>query len=348
MALNVVHDPDLAWQDRKAESFTVSPLHAGSARLGYRRTSPSIAQRNLELACADPELSHREAKRIRPRYYGGECGISLGTAMAISGAAASPNMGYHSSPTVTFLMTLFNARLGWWLGNPGRPGEKVFDAQAPRLSLVTLWKELFGLTTEREPFVYLSDGGHFDNLGLYEMVRRRCRFIVVCDASADVDCNFADLGTALRRIAADFQVTVSFKSSDFKIRRRTPDGTKVEGDYWAVADICYAGADAAEGAPKGVAADARNGTLIYIKPCFYGTEPRDIYNYALESPTFPHESTADQFFGESQFESYRALGEYIGTLAFAQAEAIRNFGGGASVPPGGSPVPTSAPSTVRL
>jgi hypothetical protein len=346
MALNIVRDPDLALQDRKAESFTVSPLHAGSAGLGYRRTSPSIAQRELELECADPELvSHREAKRIRPKYYGGECGISLGTAMAISGAAASPNMGYHSSPTVTFLMTLFNARLGWWLGNPGEDGEDVFNAPAPRLSLVTLWKELFGLTTAKEPFVYLSDGGHFDNLGLYEMVRRRCRFIVVCDASADANCNLADLGTALRRISADFQVTVTFKSDEFKIRRRSPDGTRVDADYWAVADICYAGADAAENAAKGGTPDARNGTLVYIKPSFYGREPRDIYNYALQSPTFPHESTADQFFGESQFESYRALGEYIGMQACEQLEVIKKFGG-VSIPPGENPVPTVVPSRV--
>src|SRR6185295_9910671 len=93
-ALNLVAGQDLAWQQRKAECFTASPLHCGAARLGYRRS----------------------------QAFGGENGISLGTAVATSGAAANPNMGYHSSPAVTFIMTLFNARLGVWLGNPGPLG----------------------------------------------------------------------------------------------------------------------------------------------------------------------------------------------------------------------------------
>src|SRR5262249_43259918 len=90
-----------AWPERKAEPFTVTPLHSGSSVLGYR---PS-------------------------RDYGG--GITLGTAVAISGAAASPNMGYHSSPTLAFLLTLFNVRLGWWLGNPGSSGEKRYRLDGP-------------------------------------------------------------------------------------------------------------------------------------------------------------------------------------------------------------------------
>src|SRR5262249_19821352 len=91
MALNLAKREDLAWQERKAESFTSSPLHSGSGKLGYRDS----------------------------KTYGDGDGISLGTAVAISGAAASPNMGYHSSPPLALLLTLFNVRLGWWLGNPG-------------------------------------------------------------------------------------------------------------------------------------------------------------------------------------------------------------------------------------
>jgi len=98
MTLNLVAGKRLAWQQRKAESFTVSPLHAGSSRLSYRPSG---------------EYGGHE---------GGKDGISLGTAIAISGAAASPNMGYHSSGVIGFIMTLFNARLGAWLGNPGETG----------------------------------------------------------------------------------------------------------------------------------------------------------------------------------------------------------------------------------
>jgi hypothetical protein len=178
IALNLVAGEKLAWQQRKAESFTVSPLHCGSSDVGYRRTSDDV--------------------NGKPVYYGGKDGISLGTAMAISGAAASPNMGYHSSPLVTFLMTLFNARLGWWLGNPGYAGRKTYKRSGPLFAARPMIAEALGLTNDKNKYVYLSDGGHFENLGLYEMVRRRCHTIFVVDASQDGDFKFEDLGGAVR------------------------------------------------------------------------------------------------------------------------------------------------------
>jgi hypothetical protein len=90
--------------------------------------------------------------------------------MAISGAAFTSNMGYHSSPTITFVMTLFNVRLGWWLGNPGR--DDVWTRPGPESSSGVFMDEMLGLTDDENAWVYLSDGGHFDNLGLYEMVAR--------------------------------------------------------------------------------------------------------------------------------------------------------------------------------
>jgi hypothetical protein len=277
MALNLVGGDKLAWQERKAESFTVSPIHSGSYALGYRNS----------------------------KDYGGKDGITLGTAVAISGAAASPNMGYYSSPMVTFLMALFNARLGWWLGNPGRPGDRTYGLQGPRFALKPLIAETLGLTTDRSSYVYLSDGGHFENLALYEMVRRRCHFIVVLDGSADGDGAFESLGNAVRKIRIDMGVPIEF-AGDIDISPRSA-GDKSDGDaqktgkYCAIAKVQYSCVDG-EGA---------DGVLIYLKPAFYGDEPRDIYQYARANPTFPHESTADQFFTESQFESYRMLGSYI-------------------------------------
>jgi hypothetical protein len=82
-------------------------------------------------------------------------------------------MGYNSSPAVTFLMTMFNVRLGWWLGNPGPRGQRTFRRDGPRCAIKPLIDEAFGLTTDHSAYVYLSDGGHFENLGLYEAVRRR-------------------------------------------------------------------------------------------------------------------------------------------------------------------------------
>jgi hypothetical protein len=296
----MVSNPNLAWQERKATSFTITPLHAGSLFVGYRRTSP-LAKPNEIIIPED----------VKEAELFGD-GISLGTAITISGAAASPNAGYHSSPLVTFLMTLFNARLGAWLGNPGPDGESTFMHRSPRLTAATIIAELFGFTNDRSKYVYLSDGGHFDNLGLYEMVLRRCRFIVVSDASCDAACSFEDLGNAIRRIRIDLGIPIEFDEA-IPIFPRTAD-RGAEGRYWAVGRIKYSAVDRppAGSAESGDESDSGDGTLIYIKPAFYGLkEPRDVYNYARTSATFPHESTEDQFYSESQFESYRALGRFV-------------------------------------
>ena len=192
IALNVVSSKRLAWQERKAEPFTVSPLHSGSACGGRVRGDDGV-------------WVSRGAYRPSTEY-GSKNGISLGTALAISGAAASPNMGYHSSASLAFLLTLFNVRLGWWLGNPGKQG---YASEGPRLAVVPLLNEMFGQTTDERKYVYLSDGGHFENLGLYEMVRRRCRLIVVSDAGCDPNFGFEDLGNAVRKISLDLGVAIT-------------------------------------------------------------------------------------------------------------------------------------------
>jgi hypothetical protein len=279
IALNSVYAERLGWQERKAEPFTVSPLHCGAAFKGFR---PS-------------------------REYAGPgkpFGISLGTAMAISGAAASPNMGYHSWPSVTLLLALFNVRLGWWLGNPGVEGDKTYKDEGPATAIVPLIQETFGLTTDDKPYVYLSDGGHFENLGLYEMVRRRCRFIVAIDAGCDPDFAFEDLGNAVRKIFIDLGIRITFEGLD-KLKNR-PTAKQLEQargniPYHAIGTIQYRQAD-------GAACD--DGAILYVKPAIHGTdnEGAGVCSYAAAHKAFPHESTADQWFTESQFESYRSLG----------------------------------------
>jgi hypothetical protein len=199
MALNIVSTKKLAWQQRKAEPFTASPLHSGSS-------------------CVNVDVNGVRIGGFRDsKTYGDSRGISVGTAVAISGAAASPSMGYHSSPPLALLLTLFNARLGWWLGNPGPKGDSTYESEGPALAFLPLFYEMFGLTTDENSYVYLSDGGHFENLALYEMVRRRCRFIVVSDAGCDPDFEFEDLGNAVRKISLDLGVTIEF--SGIKERR---------------------------------------------------------------------------------------------------------------------------------
>jgi hypothetical protein len=269
-ALNVVRGEQLAWQERKAESFTMSRLHCGCFKVGYR-----------------PSAEYGEA-------------ITLGTAMAISGAAANPNMGYHSSPVLSLLMTLFNVRLGWWLGNPGSPGAKTWRRKGPHYSVGPLFSEAIGNTTDSYKYVNLSDGGHFENLGLYEMVLRRCHFIVVSDGGEDPDCAFIDLGEAVRKIRIDFGIPIEFGTMTI-YPRSALETLKTPGHNCAIGRIRYSIVDGD---------DAPDGIVIYIKAACYGDEPRDIYEYFKTNPTFPHETTSDQFFSESQFESYRMLGAY--------------------------------------
>jgi patatin-like phospholipase len=261
--LNVIKSKELAWQERKAESFTMSRLHCGSWHVGYR---PSAE-------------------------YGD--GITLGTALAISGAAANPNMGYYSSPVVGFLMTLFNVRLGWWLGNPGPCGDKTWRRAGPGYAVGPLFSEAIGNTTDRSKYVNLSDGGHFENLGLYEMVLRRCKLILVVDAAQDSEYVFADLGNAIRKIRIDLGIPID-------IRVVSPKKSKGTVNHCAFGTIKYSAMDG-----RGT-----DGSLIYVKPLVSGDEPPDVSNYTAAHPEFPHETTTDQWFSESQFESYRLLGEH--------------------------------------
>jgi hypothetical protein len=294
IALNDVETKRLAWQERKAEPFTVSPLHCGGANKGFRVSSE----------------------------YGGKLkgGLTLGTAMAISGAAVSPNMGYHSSPSITLMLALFNVRLGWWLGNPGTQGEQSYQTEGPSFAINPLVEEAFGLTTDDRPYVYLSDGGHFDNLGLYEMVRRRCRFIVVVDAGCDPGFTFEDLGNAVRKIYIDLGIRVRFDELQ-SIKNRPPAATLGEErkriPYYTIGVIDYTSADgSAEGCDDGI--------ILYIKPAYHGTEGAGIVSYASAHPTFPHETTTDQWFTESQFESYRSLGLEIADTILHRRVTVRN------------------------
>jgi hypothetical protein len=281
-ALNLVDGDTLAWQQRKAASMTITPLHAGNRDLGYRRSN----------------------------RYGHASGISLGTALTISGAAASPNMGYHSSPIVGLVMTLFNVRLGAWLGNPGEPaGKNTYDKEGTRVSAQPLVYEALGLTDAKKPYVYLTDGGHFENLGLYELCQRRCRLIVVSDAGCDPGFEFEDLGNAIRKIRIDLGVEIEMDKIEMHPRGAVDAGgieTVEPGRYFTTGIIRY---------PEG-----GEGKLVYLKPGIYGSEPRDVTNYAATHPDFPHESTADQWFDESQYESYRRLGRHVAKRLFGDLD----------------------------
>ena len=270
-AINLNRGRQLAWQSRRAASFAFTPLHAG-----------------YEPASAQVNGGYRPVAEYGKDAEGQA--MMLGTTVAISGAAASPNMGYHTSPAVAFLLTVFNVRLGHWCGDTGHA--TAWRQRDPVLGLRYWCAELTGTADQDYPFVSLSDGGHFENLGIYELVRRRCALILASDAGADPKYAFEDLAGAMRKCYTDFGVEIRFEKS--KVDDIRPQGKKPSARHYAIAEIVYPG--------------GTKGALVYWKASITADMPPDIMHYRRTRKDFPHESTADQFFDESQFESYRHLG----------------------------------------
>ena len=188
-------------------------------------------------------------------------------------------------------MTLFNVRLGWWLGNPGRHGARTWQRPGPLHAALPLFTEALGNTTDSYAYVNLSDGGHFDNLGLYEMILRRCRHIVAVDAGCDCDYVFEDLGNAIRKIRIDLGISID-------IQIVSPKKAGAKASYYALGTIRYS--------PNRRLRHRRRAALHQAHALRRGAGRRRPLRGA--HPDFPHEPTSDQWFSESQMESYRALG----------------------------------------
>ena len=213
-------------------------------------------------------------------------------------------MGYHTSPVVAFLLTVFNVRLGWWFPNPKESGIK---SPSPWFSLRYLVKELFGGADDKSNYLMISDGGHFENLAAYELIRRRCRVIIISDAECDPKLQFEGLGTLIRMCEVDFNARITLDVDAIRLGRKS----KWSGLRYAVGQIDYG---------SGIA-----GVLIYLKASMTGREDSAVLQYKSSHPDFPHESTSDQFYGEDQFESYRRLGREVAESTFGSVNCKQNF-----------------------
>jgi len=281
-ALNLGGSSDLALHTRHSASFTLTPYVSGS---DYKSRDP------FGVKAAKP-LGYEDTAE-----YGGEQGQpTLGQAISVSGAAASPNMGFHTSPVVAFMLTVFNVRLGWWFPNP----RKHKKSPSPLFSLRYLLKELFGGADDKSDYLMISDGGHFENLAAYELIRRRCRVIIISDAECDPELKFDGLGTLIRMCEVDFGVGITLNVDAI---RPNPESNWSSRRH-AVGRIHYG-----NGIPDGI--------LIYLKASMTGQEDTSVLQYKAGHPIFPHESTNDQFYGEDQFESYRRLGREVAESTFA-------------------------------
>jgi hypothetical protein len=282
---------------RHADSFVFSRHYIGSETTGYCRT-------------IDMEAKSQH--------------INLATAMSISGAAAAPNMGKQSNRLFAFFMAMLNVRLNYWLPNPRYAAHRT-HSKAPRNPLsrvgpIYLMRELFGTLTAKSINVNLSDGGHFENLALYELFRRECRLIICGDGEADPHLQFNGLAEALRMAQTDFGTIVKMEGLD---------AIRAGEQNHAIGRIRYP--------------DDRIGWLLYLKQSLRGDDSltatldagryassklRDdsrryddnayIAEYKGRMPDFPHQSTGDQFFDEAQFESTRAVGYSVAYRTLCQ------------------------------
>ena len=265
--VNLYAGAELAWQERRAALFTFSRDFCGADFLNYRRTN----------------------------VYGGPKGLSLGTAIAISGAAANPNMGFYTVPDRAFVMTLLNVRLGWWLGNP--KFQKPWRREGPFPALQPLVAEMLSLTRESSSFINVSDGGHFDDTAVYEAVRRWCSKIVLVDANTTHE----NVARMIRKVRIDFGVNITLEHD---LCDNGIPGQIYRIEYPATVDHPV----------------AQHGILIRVYPAiepFKGKLPADVQNFANGDPHFPADQLENQWYGEAQFESYRKLGREIGMRLFA-------------------------------
>jgi hypothetical protein len=218
--------------------------------------------------------------------------LRLSAALTASAAAFNSQMGRVSMDlgrSVAFLMSALNLRLGLWVQHPDNPFRASYTFPG-RFFL----EELLGMSWTNKGNLHLSDGNHFENFGLYELVRRHCRYIIVSDCGADRAVAFDDLANVLRRVREDFGVEIEMDVASLR-----PNENQRAGQHAVVGTIHY---DGMAGVDKG--------TILYIKPCLTGDEPPDVLQYSTRNAEFPHEGTADQFYDEAQWESYRRLGEH--------------------------------------
>ncbi len=236
--------------------------------------------------------------------------LDLATAMAISGAAASPHMGTATPRGASFFLTLLNVRLGYWLRRPEggeqHPFVKAFSGPGP----FYLLREMFGRVGEHRKYLNVSDGGHIENLAVYELLRRRCKFIIAIDGECDPGLQFPSMMKLQQYAWIDFGTSIEIDLTRLRLTDRGWSQTHI-----ALGQIHY---------PTG-----EKGFLLYIKLSITGNERDYLLDYRTRNSPFPHQSTADQLFDESQFEAYRALGEHVTDDLFCP-----EFWPGTSVPPG--------------
>lgn len=290
----LINSPTSKYRGRGGDCFLFSPLYCGSNATGWIRSNSYMKR--------------------------GGRGITLSTAMAVSGASFNPNSGNSGrglthNRLVSTVFSLLNIRLGYWAANPNRKRSRWIQ---PNFIYPGLKGGIFGgAFREERRVIEITDGGHFDNTAMYELIRRKVRLIILSDAGADPEFKFDDIGNLIERVRVDFGVKIRFDDDQYRPQYLIP-GT-ARGDDPLIER--YGLAQNAFAIGRIEYPDKTEGALVYVKATLVANLPTDLYSYKAANHSFPHEPTSDQFFDEVQFESYRELGYQ---LTWQMIEAVRD------------------------
>jgi hypothetical protein len=302
-----ISDPGATPPGRGVASFTFSPNAIGGPVTGAEKT------RVYE------NLRHNRARDV-----------TLPAAVAMSGAALSPSMGKMTYRPLTFLLGLANIRLGVWVPNPLHVNAPT-DADGPEAKQVPvpfprrprphyLLKEMLGRNRLEDKFLYVTDGGHYENLGLVELVRRGCRTIYCLDAGGGSSAQALVDAIALCRTELNVRIHMNCEADELDAKPiskelNAPLRAKSVCSYGTIE---YPGVDGDPGV---------TGTLIYARSVVTDQSPWQIRSFQTTDPVFPHHSTMDQFFDDQKFEAYRLLGAYVAGEAADLLAELRQTNG---------------------
>jgi hypothetical protein len=293
--LNLQASNDPNFKGTKASDyFLLSPMYCGAKLTGYIPTEKTVGYKNMTLPAA----------------------------VTISAAAVNPGMGIYSSKIMSILTTLLNLRLGYWTWNPLKLKTSFPLVWWP---LYFFYELLSKIGTDNK-MVNISDGGHIENLAVFELLRRKCRLIVAIDAGADPDFAFADLENLTIRARNELGLEIRFREGNIPEETIRPNPSHgYSRKRFAIADVYQLWGKVVKEGKVCVEhyENKKVSTFIYIKSSItapqgkpelspdehlkYGT-----YKYKIYHPNFPHEPTSDQFFDPIQWEAYYQLGQYIG------------------------------------
>jgi len=257
---------------------------------------------------------------------------TLPTAMAISGAAFAPSMGRMTKPWLRLYLALANLRLGVWIPNPRRmtdferAGRRFGRKLLPRPDYFL--REMIGRNHLDAPFLYVTDGGHYENLGLVELLRRKCKTIWCIDASGDQIDTFDTIGGAFRTAGSELGVRFQLDPK----QKMAPVGPRpAPGKPWYVRSP-YCGGDFTY-------ADGTKGRLIIVKAGVPVNAPWSVRSFQSRNANFPCDPTMDQLFDGERFDAYRELGRFSVEQALLEFEP----GGDPTAPSPTQPSPTPRP-----